>query len=76
MQNQRTGRKIGLGWADWYQWKAEGGGEMVKEGEYGTNTMYTYGKMVSVETIPGMGGRGKKENSGRNEFEYDIFDIL
>jgi hypothetical protein len=25
----------------WYQWGRGGGGEMPKEGEYGTNTMYT-----------------------------------
>jgi hypothetical protein len=33
-------------------------------------------KVVSVETIPGMGGGGMKENGGRGEFKYDIFDIL
>jgi hypothetical protein len=35
----------------------EGGGETVYKGEYGTNTVYTYvnGKMIPVETIPGMG---------------------
>jgi hypothetical protein len=32
--------------------------------------------MRPVETIPGMGGRGKKENGRRGEFKYDIFDIL
>jgi hypothetical protein len=31
--------------------------------------------MRSVETIPGM-GEGIKENSGEDEFTYDIFDIL
>jgi hypothetical protein len=31
------------------------------------------GKMISVETITGM---GMKENGERNEFKYDIFDIL
>jgi hypothetical protein len=31
--------------------------------------------MIPVETIPGM-GRGIKENDGRGEFKYDIFDIL
>jgi hypothetical protein len=36
---------------------------MVKEGEYGTNTVHTCTdrKMVSVETILGMGGVGDKE---------------
>jgi hypothetical protein len=31
---------------------------------------------IYVETIPGMGRRGIKENDGRSEFKYDIFDIL
>jgi hypothetical protein len=30
--------------------------------------------MISVETIPGMGGI--KQNSGGGEFKYDIFDML
>jgi hypothetical protein len=38
--------------------------------------MYTSGKMISVETIPGRGGVGVKENGGRGEFKYGIFDIL
>jgi hypothetical protein len=32
--------------------------------------------MISVETVPGMGGGEIKENCGENEFKYDIFDIL
>jgi hypothetical protein len=37
---------------------------VVKEDEYGANTVYTYvyGKMIPVETIPGIEG-------GRNEGE-------
>jgi hypothetical protein len=31
----------GPAWGDWYGWEEEGGGEMVKEGKYGTNTVYT-----------------------------------
>jgi hypothetical protein len=39
--------------------------------------MYTVNvKMIPVETIPGMGGGGIKENEGRSEFRYGIFDIL
>jgi hypothetical protein len=34
------------------------------------------GKMIPVETIPGIGGVGIKENSGGGEFKYDIFDTL
>jgi hypothetical protein len=34
------------------------------------------GKMISVETIPGMGKEAIKENGGGGEFKYDIFDIL
>jgi hypothetical protein len=33
--------------------------------------MYENGKMRSVETIPGMGEEGIKENDGRGEFNYD-----
>jgi hypothetical protein len=32
--------------------------------------------MIPVQTIPGMGGEGIKENGGGGEFKYDIFDIL
>jgi hypothetical protein len=35
--------------------------------------MYADGKMIPVETVPGMGGI--KEN-GEGEFKYDKFDIL
>jgi hypothetical protein len=39
--------------------------------------MYVSGKMRPVDTIPGMGIEGwKKESGGRDEFKYDIFDIL
>jgi hypothetical protein len=38
--------------------------------------MYVNGKMIPLETIPGMGRRGIKERGGRGEFKYDIFDIL
>jgi hypothetical protein len=37
--------------------------------------MYVNGNMVLVGTIPEMGGR-EKENDGRGEFKYDIFEIL
>jgi hypothetical protein len=29
-----------------------------------------------LETIPGIGGEGIKENGGGGEFTYDTFDIL
>jgi hypothetical protein len=32
--------------------------------------------MRPVETIPGFGVAGIKENDGGGEFNYDIFDIL
>jgi hypothetical protein len=35
--------------------------------------MYVNGKMIPVETIPGM---GEGESSGGGEFKYDIFDAL
>jgi hypothetical protein len=38
--------------------------------------MYVNGKMRPVETIPGMGGEEIKENGGRGEVKYDIFDML
>jgi hypothetical protein len=34
--------------------------------------MYENGKMRPVETVPGMGGGGIKENDGGCEFNYDI----
>jgi hypothetical protein len=30
------------------------------------------GKLRPVETIPGTGGRGNKENDGGGEFKYDV----
>jgi hypothetical protein len=36
--------------------------------------MYVNGKIRPVENVPGMGDR-IKENDGRGEFKYDIFDI-
>jgi hypothetical protein len=39
--------------------------------------MYVNGKMIPIETIPGMGGQKViKENDGGGEFKYYIFDIL
>jgi uncharacterized protein with ACT and thioredoxin-like domain len=38
--------------------------------------MYVNGKMISVETIPGMGGEELKEIGRGGEFKYDIFDVL
>jgi hypothetical protein len=32
------------------------------------------GIMISVENIPGIMGRGIRENDGGGEFKYDIFD--
>jgi hypothetical protein len=37
--------------------------------------MYVNEKMISVETIPGMGGGDLKENSRRGTFKYNIFDV-
>jgi hypothetical protein len=33
-------------------------------------------KMILVETIPGMGVEGIKENYGGSEFKYNIFDTF
>jgi hypothetical protein len=38
--------------------------------------MYGNLKIRPVETIPGMGKGGKKENDGGGKFKYDLFDIL
>jgi hypothetical protein len=38
--------------------------------------MYVTGKMIPVETSPGRGGGGMKQNGGGGEFNYDIFVIL
>jgi hypothetical protein len=34
--------------------------------------MYVNGKLIPVETIPGMEGGGIKENGGVGEFKYNI----
>jgi hypothetical protein len=33
-------------------------------------------EMIPIETVPGMGGGGIKENDGEGEFKDHIFDIL
>jgi hypothetical protein len=38
--------------------------------------MYVNAKMISIEPVPGIRGRGMKESSGGDEFKYKIFDIL
>jgi hypothetical protein len=38
--------------------------------------MYVNGKMIPIETFPGIGGERIKENGGGGEFEYNIFDTL
>jgi hypothetical protein len=38
--------------------------------------MYLNTKIVSVESIPGMGEEKIKENGGEGESKYDIFDTL
>jgi hypothetical protein len=38
--------------------------------------VYANGKMIPVETIPGMGEGEIKENGEGDEFKYDIFDML
>jgi hypothetical protein len=38
--------------------------------------VYVNGKMIHVETIPGMWVGGIKKNDGWGEFKYGIFDIL
>jgi hypothetical protein len=35
--------------------------------------MCVNGKMISIETVP---GKGMKENDGRGEFKYDLYDIV
>jgi hypothetical protein len=36
--------------------------------------MYVNAKMIPVETVPGMGGKGGWEREVEGEFKYDIFD--
>jgi hypothetical protein len=38
--------------------------------------MYENGKMRPVDTVPGIGGKGIKENDGGCEFNYDILQEL
>jgi hypothetical protein len=35
--------------------------------------MYGSGKMIPVETVPGVEEQGIKESDGGSEFKYDIF---
>jgi hypothetical protein len=38
--------------------------------------MYVNAKMIPIETFPGMGRGGNKEEWWRGEFKYDMFDTL
>jgi hypothetical protein len=38
--------------------------------------MYVNAKMISVETVPGIGRGRMKESYGAGEFKYDIIDTL
>jgi hypothetical protein len=38
--------------------------------------MYVNVKTILVETVPGIREGEMKENGGRGEFKYNIFDIL
>jgi hypothetical protein len=38
--------------------------------------MYVNGRMIPVETIPGVGGGEYEGELWRGEFKYDIFNIL
>jgi hypothetical protein len=38
--------------------------------------MYVNAKLIPVETVQGIRGRGMGENSARGQFKYDIFDTL
>jgi hypothetical protein len=45
-----------------------------------SKTQYSNGKMIPVETVPGVGWGGEggriKENDGGGKFKYNIFDVL
>jgi hypothetical protein len=50
-----------------------------EEDEHCANNVYTcmqMQKMIPVETISRIRGRGMKGSSGGGEFKYNIFDIL
>jgi hypothetical protein len=38
--------------------------------------MYVSGKIITIETVPEMGGGRDKGEWWKGEFKYDIFDIL
>jgi hypothetical protein len=38
--------------------------------------MYVNGKIISIETLPGIGEWAKKENGGMVDFIYGIFDNI
>jgi hypothetical protein len=63
----------------WHQWEGRGGRERSRRMSM-VQIIYIHvsfnEKMISVETVPRIRGRGMKETSGGGEFKYDIFDIL
>jgi hypothetical protein len=56
LYKEQEGRTVPA-WGELVPVRGRGGQEMVKEGAHDANTVYTNinGKIISVETIPGMG---------------------
>jgi hypothetical protein len=76
LQKWRTGMQNRSCLRVWYQWgEYKERVEEVNMVEYYV-LIYENGKMRPVETIPGMGGGGIKENDGGGEFNYDILQEL
>jgi hypothetical protein len=74
-QKDGTGPAGGGEKEKWYQWEEEG---KLWEGEYNANTVHTRyinGKMIPVQTIPGMGGGSKRRMM--KEVNYSsMYDVL
>jgi hypothetical protein len=82
-ENKRTYVLLGVGgeggWGGGWHWQEWGGG-----GERGkrinmVQIMCTHVckyKMISVETVAGIGAVGIKERVTGGEFKYDVFDTL
>jgi hypothetical protein len=82
-QNQRIGgqNKSCFG-GSWFRWEGEEVGKVYRRVNMvqilctHICTIFVNGKMIPIETIPGMGGREIKKNGRGGEFNYDIFEIL
>jgi hypothetical protein len=70
-ENRKVKQILSGGWHQWDGGKHKERCRRVNMVEYSV-LMYENGKMRPVDTTPGMGERGIKENDGGGEFNHDI----